>query len=110
LPLLKLKSLLKLKNLLKLKSLLNPPRMEHLDGHALHIQEDFQGPLFLSNPMEPCAVQQITPSILKSADLSGMAPYASCMQRVLVIVVAVLSARFVKKTEQPRRNRDGSVP
>jgi len=51
-------------------------------GTPFLIQEDFQGPLFLYNPMELCAVQQIIHCTLKSEDLSGMAPYAFCMQRV----------------------------
>jgi len=64
----------------------------------------------LCNPMEPCAARPVIHSTLKSADLSGMLPYAFCMPRASAIAAPAPSVPSVKKTEQPPSSHDGSVP
>jgi hypothetical protein len=108
--LLKRKSLRKRESLFKDKSLLKrsiPSPMDHLNGHVDPTRKDLREQISLCNPMGPCAVQQIIPSILKSEDGSVMAPCGFSMLLVSAIAAVVPCAASVKKTPPPRSNRDG---
>src|SRR5258708_36283902 len=78
--------------------------MDHLNGRARRLPEDFPVLLLLFSQMERCAVQQAIPCMRKSADWSVMALCGCCMRRGLAIAAHVRYANTVKNLEQPSKH------